>query len=250
MHVQIPAWQVVPDGHFIPHLPQLFPSFVGSTQSVPQTIKSPGQVQTPFKQVASVGQAFPHPPQLPWSLVVSTQAGVVCPSAVHIDCWPGHAQTPSWHESGAAQARPHMPQLLGSFCRKTHCEPQTVHPPSKNMAPVSGGFPSGAGGACMSVRLTTSRTVASCGELWIAPSPLPSANVESRPGDGSPSGSGTEASPPCSRSWKPQIDAHAGTPKAQPIATQRRARPLAKRRSSRRVFPGRASALRLSAPNR
>ncbi len=200
MHVQAPAWQVVPDGHFTPHLPQLFPSLVGSTHSVPQRTKLSGQVQTPFTQGPAVGHPIPHPPQLLLSLAVLTQTGVVCPAGVHIDSWPGHVQTPSWHESFAAHARPHVPQLAGSLCKRTHREPQTVHPPSKNMAPVSAGLASVAGGgACVSARLTTSRTVASRGAC-IGPSGI-SGSVESScvVGVGAASATGAEASEP---SWR------------------------------------------------
>jgi hypothetical protein len=197
VHVQTPAWQVVPDGHFTPHLPQLSPSLVGSTHCVPQRTKLTGQVHTPSTQGPAVGHTTPHPPQLLLSLAVLTQTGVVCPAGMHIDSWPGHVQTPSWQESVAGHVRPQVPQLPGSLCKRTHRVPQTVHPPSKNM-PLSGGLASvGGGGACVSVRLTTSRTEASRGACIGASGT--SGTVESSCVVGAASATGAEASEP---SWR------------------------------------------------
>lgn len=210
MQAQAPLWHVVPDGHFVPHLPQLPGSLSGLTHAPPQRISGEGQTHWPPWQDAPAGHALLHAPQLAALVIVSTHDADF-PGGAHMVSWPGHPQKPFWQGSPAPQVTPHVPQLFGSLCRKTQRPAHSVQPPSKNN-PVSGP-PSGGGGARMSAKLTTSPTVASRGPCE-GPSP---GIVESVKGDGAPSVSGVDASLASSRSWNPQIEAHAGKPNVQPI---------------------------------
>jgi hypothetical protein len=152
MHVEAmhaPATQLSPDGHTLPHAPQLLGSLVRSThlplQTVPVHVE---EVHSPATQLSPAGQTVPHAPQLLGSSAVSTsQPSAACPSQ---SARPG-AQSTMWHcpavqaaiELGVLQTSPHEPQLFGSLVRSTHWPLQTVpmheedvHAPSTQLSPA------------------------------------------------------------------------------------------------------------------
>ena len=75
MGLQAPAAQVWPEGHALPHAPQLFVSLCGFTQLFPQKAMPAGhtEVHAPFEQLVPVWHTVPQAPQLLASLLVSTQ---------------------------------------------------------------------------------------------------------------------------------------------------------------------------------
>ena len=71
---QIPWLHVCPDGHGIPHPPQLLESLAVFTHTPEQSVCPAGHAHVPPLQIFPPLQPLPHAPQLLESLEVSTHA--------------------------------------------------------------------------------------------------------------------------------------------------------------------------------
>jgi hypothetical protein len=126
-HEHVPAWQVRPPVHALPHIPQLLLSVWTSRQvGVPPTSHSSrGATQVerhaPAMQAWPAGHALPHIPQLLLSVCVSMHD---CAPMTVQRVWPaGHIggwQVDATHESPAAQAFPQAPQCAVLVVVLTH----------------------------------------------------------------------------------------------------------------------------------
>ena len=76
------------------------------TQTVPQSVCPPPQMQKPVSQVWVPPHVTPHAPQLALLELRSTQ---LVPQSV---CVPGQMQVPFWQVCVPTHAVPHAPQLL------------------------------------------------------------------------------------------------------------------------------------------
>jgi len=127
-HLHSPPSQDVPEGHFLPHVPQLFESIVTSVQAAPPPASgapaspphmmtvSPfvlSHMQAPLMQSAPAGHFLPHEPQLFGSLDALTH--VWTPLMLHIVVEPMHSHVPlGSHPRPASHTFPQLPQLVGS----------------------------------------------------------------------------------------------------------------------------------------
>ncbi len=129
-HLHSAPSQDVPEGHFLPQVPQLFESIVTSVQDAPPPASgapaspphmmtlSPfvlSHMQAPLMQSAPGGHFLPHEPQLFGSLDALTH--VWTPLMLHIVVAPVHAHMPvgsGSHPTPDGHAFPQAPQLVGS----------------------------------------------------------------------------------------------------------------------------------------
>jgi hypothetical protein len=139
---------VVPPVHTLPQAPQLFESFVGSTQDVPHTIvplaqppEPPVDAHAPSWHVSPVGQTLPQAPQLLLSMAVLVHvwSGAGIPSttlfSTHTLSSGGHVQVPYSHTAPMAHTPPQVPQLSASAVRSMQVVPQSVSPVGQTHAP-------------------------------------------------------------------------------------------------------------------
>jgi hypothetical protein len=116
--------------HAVPHAPQLFSSFVRSTQVPLQSVRPVGQVQVPAWHILPPEHLLPHAPQLSLSVWRLTQTPGQQLSPV------GQAQqVPAMHGSPAGHLLPQAPQWLGSVFRFTHWPEQSVSPETHEQVP-------------------------------------------------------------------------------------------------------------------
>jgi hypothetical protein len=123
---QVPLLQLVPDGHAVPHVPQLPLSLNRFTQAVPQRISPLGQTHIPLTQVCAAAHVLPQAPQLFTSLNRLTQVVPQRDSPV-----PHEQLPPTQAVVGEAHFRPQAPQLAGSVLRSTQLDPQAVRVPEQ-----------------------------------------------------------------------------------------------------------------------
>jgi hypothetical protein len=128
-HVQVPLWQVSPDGQTLSQAPQLLGSVWVSTQTcwpcvlVQQVFGGPQEVppqpQSPPLQVSPDGQTLPQLPQLLASVWVSTHL-----LSQQLFGGPQEAEpqphAPALQASPGGQALPQAPQLFTSVWVFTH----------------------------------------------------------------------------------------------------------------------------------
>jgi hypothetical protein len=124
-HWQLPAWQVVPVGHFVAQPPQLPLSDCSLTHAPLHMTSPPGQMHLPPVHVSPTAHAVPQPPQSAGLLDVSTQTP---PQYVGVPVPAGHVHALFTHVEPPVQALPHPPQLALSLVSLTHEPPHVVSP--------------------------------------------------------------------------------------------------------------------------
>jgi hypothetical protein len=136
---QWPETHAAPTGHAMPHAPQLFGSWVVSTQPFGQLVSPIPQTQAvtggapKVWHIAPAPHTTPHEPQLELSLVRSTQAP---PQVVGLSG--GQPQTPEVQTPLTRQAMPHWPQSEELFERLWQPSGQVTVPEGQVQA---GGIP-------------------------------------------------------------------------------------------------------------